>query len=431
MQSLPGFRDFYPEDFAFRRYIVETWRRVARSHGFREYDAPTLESTALYEKKNSGGEILGQLYQFTDRGERQVALRPEMTPSLARMVAARATHYRKPIKWFSIANFFRFERQQKGRLREFMQFNADLLGDASPGADAELMALTIDILRAFGLGPQDVALRLSDRGVWLGFLDRHGISRDRAADFLGIIDKMEREPAEVTGEKLQAFGLELAQVQEFIAGGGEEALAPLLADLRTRGLGDFLEVDLTIVRGLAYYTGAVFEVFDRSRQFRAIAGGGRYDHLIRHLSDGGADLPAIGVGIGDVVLGKLIESNERAFAQSKAVLAADPDCEIFVVVADESRRPQALSLVSQLRDEGRRVDFSISALKVGKQFAAAEAAGATHAIVVGTEWPDVRLKVLETREEFTVPAAQVGEKIGSTAQRADLQKMPSAGTAAR
>jgi histidyl-tRNA synthetase len=405
MQSLPGFRDFYPEDFSFRRYIVETWCRVARQYGFREYDAPTLESAALYEKKNSGGEILGQLYQFTDRGERQVALRPEMTPSLARMVAARATHYRKPVKWFSVANFFRFERQQKGRLREFQQFNADIFGDAGAGADAELMALTIDILRAFGFGPGDVALRLSDRRVWLGFLESHGIAAERAADFLGIIDKMEREPGESTDEKLHGFGLTLSGVRDFISSGGGSALAPLLDDLRARGFADFIEVDLTIVRGLAYYTGAVFEVFDRSRQFRAVAGGGRYDHLIQHLSDGAVDLPAIGVGIGDVVLGKLIESNESAHAAAQKALAEDPDCELFVVIADENRRPEALGLVTKLRSAGHRVDFPLSSMKVGKQFAAAEAAGAAKAVVVGSEWPEVRLKTLSTREEITTSEA--------------------------
>lgn len=411
MQSLPGFRDFYPEDFSFRRYILETWRRVARQYGFREYDAPTLEAAALYEKKNSGGEILGQLYQFADRGERQVALRPEMTPSLARMVAARATHYRKPVKWFSIANFFRFERQQKGRLREFTQFNADIFGDAGAGADAELMALTIDVLRAFGFGPQDVVLRLSDRRVWLEFLDGRGIEREKAGDFLGIIDKMEREPAESTDEKLRVLGLGLDEVQAFIASGGGGALEPLLSDLRARGLGDFVEVDLTIVRGLAYYTGAVFEVFDRSRSLRAVAGGGRYDHLIKHLSDGAVDLPAIGVGIGDVVLGKLIESNAAAMEKFRAALAADADCEIYVVVADEARRADALAVATRLRSAGHRTEIPLGPLKVGKQFAAAEAAGASRAVIIGSEWPEIRLKNLETREEISFAVELLPERL--------------------
>jgi histidyl-tRNA synthetase len=407
MQSLPGFRDFFPEDFSFRRYLVETWRRVARQYGFREYDAPTLESSALYEKKNSGGEILNQLYQFTDRGERAVALRPEMTPSLARMIATRASHYRKPIKWFSVANFFRFERQQKGRLREFLQLNADIFGDSSPAADAEMMALTVDILRAFGFGPEDVVLRLSDRRAWLAFLEKNGLPAERAPEFLGIIDKMERESDEATAAKLQGLGLGLDPVKEFISSGGQEALSPLLADLRARGMSDFVEVDLTIVRGLAYYTGAVFEVFDRQREFRAIAGGGRYDHLIKHLSDGTVDLPAIGMGMGDVVLGKFIEAREGAARRASQAMAADRDCGIFVVIADEARRLEALGLITTLRQAGHRVDFSLSPLKVGKQFAAAEAAGAWQAVVVGSEWPEVRLKNLATREETSLPASEL------------------------
>lgn len=402
MQSLPGFRDIYPEDFQLRRYLLDTWRKVARSYGFREYDAPTLESSALYEKKNSGGEILTQLYRFSDRGERDVSLRPEMTPSLARMVAAAENRYRKPIKWFSIANFFRYERQQKGRLREFLQLNCDILGDASPAADAELLALSIDLLRAFGLSKEDFVLRLSDRNAWLLFLDRHNIPRQSIGDFLAIIDKLEREKPESSEEKLQQFHLDLSTVQEFIASGGDGAFDPLLNDLQARGLRDFVEPDLGIVRGLAYYTGTVFEIFDRQRSFRAIAGGGRYDHLVKSLSDGSCDLPAIGMGMGDVVLTHFLQSNPAASARLNTAITQDSDCEIFVVIADEQKRPNALGLINRLRENGLRTDFSFSPAKVGKQFAAAEALGASYALVIGSEWPDVRIKTLSSREEITI-----------------------------
>lgn len=414
MQSLPGFRDIYPEDFAFRRYLLDTWRRVARNYGFREYDAPMIESSALYEKKNSGGEILTQLYRFTDRGDRDISLRPEMTPSLARMVAASGSRYRKPLKWFSIANFFRYERQQKGRLREFIQLNCDILGDASPAADAELLALTIDILRAFGLGEGDFVLRLSDRNAWKHFLEKRGQSPERTADFLGIIDKLERETPEKLEEKLKDFGIQLRDVQEFIAAGGEDSFAPLLTDLEARGLRGFVEPDLTIVRGLAYYTGVVFEVFDKARSFRALAGGGRYDHLVKSLSDGSVDLPAIGMGMGDVVLGHFIDAHAGAAAQKQKALAADVDCEIYVVVAEENRRNDALSLISFLRNAGRRVDFSLAAAKVGKQFGAAEASGARHVVLVGSEWPMVKIKTLATREEQILHKDELADWLKTT-----------------
>jgi len=402
MQSLPGFRDIYPEDFQIRRYLLDTWRQVARSYGFREYDAPTLESSAIYEKKNSGGEILSQLYRFTDRGDRDVSLRPEMTPSLARMVAASSNRYRKPIKWFSIANFFRYERQQKGRLREFLQLNCDIFGDSSPAADAELLALTIDILRAFGLGKDDFVLRLSDRNAWLLFLEQNNCPPELAGDFLSVVDKMEREKPEETEEKLRPFGVDLSAVQKFIATDGDGAFAPILDDLAARGLRDFVGPDLGIVRGLAYYTGVVFEVFDRKRQFRAVAGGGRYDHLVKSLSDGNSDLPAIGMGMGDVVLTHFLQSSPTASEKMQSALASDRDCEVFVVVADETKRPDALGLITRLRENGIRADFSFGPAKVGKQFGSAESLGATHAVVVGSEWPEVRVKTLASREEIAV-----------------------------
>lgn len=418
MQSLPGFRDLYPEEHSARRYLLDTWRTVARRYGFREYDGPTLESTALYEKKNAqngGAEILGQLYRFTDKGERDVALRPEMTPTLARMVMAREAHYRKPIKWFSIGNFFRFERQQKGRLREFLQLNCDVFGEASPAADAELLALTIDVLREFGLTEEDVVVRLSDRRVWLDFLARHGVPAERAPEFLSIIDKMERETPERTAAALQEFGLAAETVHAFIARGGEEAFAPLLGDLRSRGMGGFVETDLTIVRGLAYYTGVVFEVFDRRREFRAVAGGGRYDHLLRDLSDGAVDLPAIGMGMGDVVLGKLLEARPAAAEKLRAFLAKETPCQIFVVIAAEEKRPEALGLVTELRARGWRVDYPLVPTKVGKQFAAAEAAGARQAILVGSEWPKVKWKNLADRTEKELSREELFDRLAGEA----------------
>ena len=400
MQSLPGFRDFFPSDCARRNYLTGTWRRVARSFGFREYDGPTLESLDLYRKKNSGGEILGQLFSFADKGGREVALRPEMTPTLARLLIAKAREFRKPIKWFSIAPFFRYEKQQSGRLREFLQLNCDLVGDDSPAADAEMLALLIETLRAFGLTKDDIVVRVSDRRAWMEFLAGRGLTDETTAgEALAVIDKLERESPDSLQQKLASLGLSLAGVREFIDTARPPFFAALSENLAARGLEGFCRLDLRIVRGLAYYTGLVFEVFDRRRERRAIAGGGRYDRLLSDLSDGKVDLPAIGFGIGDVVLGDLLEDLPGPRALMEAAMARDQACDIFVVVADESRRTEALGVVQLLRALGKRVDYPLGADKVGRQFKDADASGARVALVVGQEWPRLKAKNLAARTE--------------------------------
>ncbi len=409
MRPLPGFRDFYPEECARRGYLLDGWRAVSRRYGFVEVDGPVLESMDLYAKKNeSGAEILGQLYNFTDRGEREVALRPEMTPTLARMVIAKERAYRKPLKWFSTANFFRYERQQKGRLREFIQFNADLIGDGSTAADAELVGLGVDLLREFGFTKDDFVVRLSDRRAWMDFLGARGLSGDAAArSVLAIIDKLEREPAESLDAKLAPHALTVAELRAFIATGSPAHFEPLLGQLDARGLRDFVEIDLSIVRGLAYYTGLVFEAFDRGKSMRALAGGGRYDELLGDLSDGAVRLPAIGFGLGDVVLGDLIEETPHAREKMERTLAAAPAAEIYVVIAEETRRRESLGLVQSLRDAGWRTDFPLEAAKVGRQFQNAEALGARFAVVIGAEWPALKVKTLATRAEQAIDHAHL------------------------
>jgi len=414
MQLLPGFRDFYPEECARRNYIIATWREVARRYGFVEYDGPLLEPVELYRKK-SGGELLGQLFDFTDKGERHVAIRPEMTPTLARMVIARERDYKKPLRWFSASQFFRYEKQQKGRLREFCQLNCDIIGEGSIGADAEMLALTIDLLRGFGLSEKDFVVRVSDREAWLAFLRAKGIEESRAGDFLPIIDKLEREDPATLGAKLEGFGLTMGEVRDFIAnpGGHFEKFNALAAELDARGMKAFYELDPTIVRGLAYYTGVVFEVFDRKGTLRAIAGGGRYDNLVSVMSDGRLSLPAFGFGMGDVTLAQLIELSPAATERMRAALAREAAADLYVVIAKEERRPEALGLIQQLRDSGLRLDFPLAPAKVGKQFQAAEQAGARLALLIGDEWPDVKIKTLATREEILSPAAGIAERIPS------------------
>ena len=304
-----------------------------------------------------------------------------------------------------------------------MQLNCDLIGEASPAADAEMIALAVDLMRAFGLTKDDFYLRVNDRNVWLDFLKARDIAPERADEFLQIIDKLERERPEITTQKLAAFGVERAELDAFLARPASElggALGAVEADLRVRGLLDYVTFDPRIVRGLVYYTGVVFDVFDRGRKSRALAGGGRYDELIGLLSDGAVRHPAFGFAVGDVTLLDLLrELPHTAAALDSAVRdAAAP--EVYVVVADEEFRPQALGLVGALRAAGQRTDFSLTPAKVGKQFQTAETLGARRAAVVGREWPTVKLKTLATREEVPVNADDLPTVLGGAASAGEV-----------
>ncbi len=399
MQSLPGFRDFLPGDCARRNYIFSRWREVSRRCGFVEWEGPPLEPTELYKKK-SGAEIVEQLFNFTDKGEREVALRPELTPTLARVVAAHEREFKKPLKWFSIGQFFRYEKQQRGRLREHFQLNCDIIGEKDPGADIELIALCIDVLRAFGLTEKDFVVRISDREFWTDFFRDNSVPSERWGDLLQVIDKSAREPREKTAEKL---GDVADLVFATLKGGGKSAkLERLVAGLRVRGLGDFVEIDVGIVRGLAYYTGIVFEAFDRAGKFRAIAGGGRYDNLIAQLSDGALSLPALGFAMGDVVLGELINDIPGAREAMHDAIANGSKIDIYVVVAKEERRADALAQIQELRGRGYRVDYPLTPAKVARQFQAAEELGARIALLYGDEWPQVKVKDMTTGEQTLI-----------------------------
>ncbi|MFN2542028.1 MAG: histidine--tRNA ligase [Chthoniobacterales bacterium] len=399
MQPLPGFRDFLPRECAVRNYIFHRWREVARRYGFVEWDGPVLEPTDLYRKK-SGAEIVDQLFNFTDKGDREVALRPELTPTLARLVAAHEREFKKPLNWFSIGQFFRYEKQQRGRLREHFQLNCDIIGETNVAADVELVALCIDILRAFGFSEKDVVIRISDREFWTDFLRGEKVREDRWDELLQTIDKMGREPRETTAAKLG--DLADAVFNLLRAGGKSDRLSGLVDQLGARGLSDFIEIDVRIVRGLAYYTGTVFEVFDRAGKFRAIAGGGRYDNLVGHLSDGAVKMPALGFAMGDVVLGELIDETHPARAQMEQAIAAADKIDIYVVIAKEERRPDALRQIQQLRERGYRVDYPLTPEKVAKQFQAAEDSGARFAFLYGDEWPQVAVKDLTSAEQKNI-----------------------------
>ena len=416
MQTLPGFRDFYPDDCARRNYILATWREVARRYGFVEYDGPVLEPMALYEKK-SGGELVGQLFDFTDKGERHVAMRPEMTPTLARMVAARERDFKKPLKWFCVPQFFRYEKQQRGRLREFYQLNCDIIGEASPAADAEMVAVLIDTLRGFGLNEQDFVVRLSSRTAWQQFFTAAGGSPDSEDEFFQIVDKAERMPPERTDGALAKFGLTAAQVLEFM-----RSKEPT-ADLAARGLGGCVEIDYAIVRGLAYYTGFVFEVFDRSKKERALAGGGRYDTLLSMMSNGKIDLPALGFGMGDVVLGNLISDTLAAKALMDRWIAAQTATDIYILIPDPSRRTESMKLAQQLRDGGYRVEYSLTVANEykpeNKQFEDAEKRSKARCLVRLADNDGVELRETAVRVWRTVPRPDLLRELGKLLHKSE------------
>ena len=392
VQPLPGFRDFFPPEHAALRGIFQAWREASRCGGFTEYEGPELESLELYTEK-SGDEIVGQLYHFTDKGERQVALRPEMTPTLARMVASQHRNYRKPIKWFSVPRLFRYERPQKGRHREHYQWNCDMVGEKSPMAEAELIGVLCLGLSLLGLGPKDVVVKVSDRSWWDTFLEKQGVGEAERPTVLRTLDRLESATAEQRREKLGALAEAVEAVWEGTSA-DSEAVGQVRKGVEALGYGDWCETDYRVVRGLAYYTGVVFEVHDRAGKLRAVAGGGRYDDLLKRL--GGEDLPAVGFGMGDAVLAELLR--EKKIAMPHATGA-----EIFIV-AEAKEQALALQITGQLRRSGFSVDFDPGAGKWGKQLEMAEAKGARWALLVGREVAEGKLglKELASRKQSEI-----------------------------
>ena len=394
--ALPGFRDFYPAEFAERSHIFAAWRDVARRFAFAEYDGPPLEPLDLYTKK-SGDEIVGQLYNFQDKGDRQVALRPEMTPTVARMVAARANALRKPVRWFSLPQLFRYERQQKGRLREHFQLNVDIFGEPDVSADAELLGVAIEIMRALGLGPDAVRARVSDRRLLNALLQASGVTEAQLPAAYAVIDKIERTPVAQSEQRLVEAGLTRDQAAEITTLVSEERS---LADLRARfgsnpavsehlarfdqyfatldalGVREYVVLDLRIVRGLAYYTGIVFELFDATGEFRAICGGGRYDNLLQAL--GGVDMPALGFGMGDVVLGELLRARGLMPTGAQKI-------DFWVAPVAPSERLRAVKVATALRKAGASAEYPLRDQALAKQLKAAGNAGAARVVFVGPE----------------------------------------------
>ncbi len=439
-QAPKGTRDFYPAEMAVRRYIESVWREVSINHGFEEIDGPTFEHLELYTRK-SGEEIVSQLFSFRRAdGDTDYALRPEFTPTLARMYSARAGQLPKPTKWFCIPSFFRAERPQRGRLREFFQWNIDVLGDDSPRADAEVIACVIDVLKRFGLAASNVRVALGSRPVIIGILLAIGVDEQHHSMALELLDRRDRIESNKAERIAKSIGFSFAEFDDYVSTVSSVAFesdarnSPIWRKLQTqmrgaldvnsilltgwslleRGLGDWVSLDLSIVRGLAYYTGTVFEVHETTGKERAIAGGGRYDGLVELF--GGPSTPAVGVAMGDVVLRLMLE--DRGLLPSETEIAqhfgTQPD--VFVISANEDTDSHATKLISELRTAGLHVRQSYKSTRnVGKLLGDANKCSARFAVIVGDELQNgnVQLKNLETQDQDTVALNDVAQLVRS------------------
>ena len=411
-KGVRGTRDFYPEDMRVRNWLFDNFQSAARSHGFEEYDAPLLEHEELYTRKQ-GEEITQQLYGFEDKGGRRVSLRPEMTPSLARMVMARAGALPTPIKWFSIPQCWRYERTQRGRGREHYQWNVDVWGTEGIEADAELISVLATFFRSVGLGPEDLVIRVSSRKVLEEVLGSVGVSGEAFPAVCVIVDKMGKTPEEAMSAQLAEQGLDadaISTIRSTLGLQDLDALSSALGDgspavseltslfslIDSYGISDWVAFDASVVRGLAYYTGLVFEAHDRAGELRAIVGGGRYDRLLSTL--GGRDMPATGFGFGDMVIMELLASKGLVPELS----SGNQD---LVVSSDESLRPAAMSVAQRLRASGRTVDLVLEDKRMKWVFRHAERSGAQRLVMVmPEEWGagNVRIKDLESGEEIDI-----------------------------
>ena len=411
-QGVRGTRDFYPEDMRLRNWLFDHFTNASLLHGFEEYDAPVLEYEELYTRKQ-GEEITQQLYNFQDKGNRKVALRPEMTPSLARMVMARAGGLPMPIKWFSIPQCWRYERTQRGRGREHYQWNVDIWGTTEISADAELISVLVTFFEGIGLTAKDIVIRVSSRKVLEEVLGSLGMVGDVFAQTCVIVDKMGKLSSDVIEEQLSGLGHDsevITTIQSVLGikdmNGLQEALKDesmavselnLLFDaIDSYGISEWVEFDASIVRGLAYYTGAVFEAHDKAGKFRAICGGGRYDKLLSTL--GGKDLPATGFGFGDMVIMELL-------AEKDLIPELVSDIDDTVIPLNSDLRNAAVMVAASLRNSGRTVDLVLEDKKMKWVFKHAERVGAKRLVLLAPdEWSRkmVKIKDLDTGEESEI-----------------------------
>ena len=403
IRPVKGTRDFYPQEMAVRNWIIDGWKNVSIRNGFEEYDGPIFEYLKMFQVK-SGDEIVEQLFSLTDRGGRELALRPEMTPTLARMVNQQINSLRKPIKWFSVPRLFRAERPQKGRLREFFQWNIDIIGVEDVLADAEVIFTTIDYLRQIGLTKKDIKVKISSRKFLAGFLKGLGIQEKRLGALYVLLDKSAKLSADVFEELLIEQIPEKAisdKILEFMTEKSSEQMTDLIGPddnarsaldeinhvfeyLENMGVSDFCVFDPGIVRGLAYYTGIVFEVHDAVGELRAVCGGGRYDNLLKDF--GGPSIPATGMGMGDCVLEVLLR--EKGLIDEQLPLNS---MDFFIAYANEVYKDEAVKVTMKLRSKGQKANFSYKAAKLNKQLKQASEKNARMCIIIGDEFKDNNL----------------------------------------
>ena len=411
-QGVRGTRDFYPEDMRLRNWLFDNFTNASLLHGFEEYDAPVLEYEELYTRKQ-GEEITQQLYSFQDKGNRKVALRPEMTPSLARMVMARAGGLPMPIKWFSIPQCWRYERTQRGRGREHYQWNVDIWGTTEISADAELISVLVTFFEGIGLTAKDIVIRVSSRKVLEEVLGSLGLEGDIFAQTCIIVDKMDKLSSDVIEDQLSDLGHDskvVTTIQAVLGIKDMNSLQKALKDesvavselnllfdaIDSYDISEWVEFDASIVRGLAYYTGAVFEAHDRTGEFRAICGGGRYDKLLSTL--GGKDLPATGFGFGDMVIKELL-------AEKGLIPELVSDIDDIVIPLNSDLRNAAVMVAASLRNSGRTVDLVLEDKKMKWAFKHAERIGAARLVLLAPdEWSRkmVKIKDLDTGEESEI-----------------------------
>jgi histidyl-tRNA synthetase len=396
-----GTRDFYPPDMARRNWIIDGWKKVSVRNGFEEYDGPIFEYLKMFQIK-SGDEIVDQLFSFKDRGGRDLALRPEVTPTLARMVNQQINSLPKPIKWFSVPRLFRAERPQKGRLREFFQWNIDIIGADDVLADAEVIFTTVDYLRSVGLKHRDVRVKISSRKLLASSLKNVGIPETQLLSLYPLLDKYSKMPGDTfekmlseqvidksIAKKVMEFmgSTTLSEVSEIIGTNAEvedaiQELARLKELLEQMGVWRYCDFYPSIVRGLAYYTGVVFEVHEFAQELRAICGGGRYDNLLHDF--GGPRITATGMGMGDCVLGILLDERGLFKPESK-------ELDYFIAFVDEVYRQNAIKLTMKLRSAGLAANFSYKAAKLSRQLKQASEQNARRCIIIGEEYKNKQL----------------------------------------
>ena len=405
-----GTRDFFPEQMAVRTWLYNTVRQVSESYGYQEWDAPFLETLDLYAAKSGEELVKKQSYVFTDRGGDEITLRPELTPSLARLVAARQTELAFPLRWWSFGPFWRYERPGRGRSREFFQWNIDLIGVSSPEADAELVAIAASFFKAVGLSPDQVRICINNRRFLDTEFDHLGFPADKKPEISALVDrrdKMEAAAWEINANEIGLTNVQLDGLKTLLADSERwrksDELVRLFSALESLGVSEYVRFDPNIVRGLLYYTGTVFEAFDISGSVRrAIFGGGRYDNLLRDV--GGESLSAVGFAMGDVVVSLILQDLGLI-----PVLPISP-APILVTVFSPELLPASLRLAADLRAAGMNVTSFPEPAKLPRQFKFADRMGMKIVLVIGPDEATagkVTLKNLGDGTQFTLTREEI------------------------